>query len=214
MKQRTHRIPAGSSKPPSWLQPGPWHPGSPTVFQTQGVLGSHESPQGRYWVLRALLGISGVLGSHWEPRGSSGHHWESQGPSVVFEGLKGPQGPSGELWGVSGSQWSPVSHQGSCWEFGGVVLGKPQKNPPAPGALSGASLACISLAVQGSCQLCPPTPYPRRPQVYRELSVGLDYCFQILKRLSFGKAVDLFGMEPEDKIKTEGGSCKKTDSAS
>jgi hypothetical protein len=42
--------------------------------------------------------------------------------------------------------------------------------------------------------------------------VGLDYCFQILKRLSFGKAVDLFGMEPEDKIKTEGGSRKKTDS--
>lgn len=44
--------------------------------------------------------------------------------------------------------------------------------------------------------------------------MGLDYCFQILKRLSFGKAVDLFGMEPEDKIKTEGGSPKKTDSAS
>lgn len=44
--------------------------------------------------------------------------------------------------------------------------------------------------------------------------MGLDYCFQILKRLSFGKAVDLFSMEPEDKIKTEGGSRKKTDSAS
>lgn len=54
-----------------------------------------------------------------------------------------------------------------------------------------------------------PAPPQRRPQVYRELSVGLDYCFQILKRLSFGKAVDLFGMEPEDKIKTEGGSCRK-----
>lgn len=44
--------------------------------------------------------------------------------------------------------------------------------------------------------------------------MGLDYCFQILKRLSFGKAVDLFSMEPEDKIKIEGGSRKETDSAS
>lgn len=41
--------------------------------------------------------------------------------------------------------------------------------------------------------------------------MGLDYCFQILKRLSFGRERDLFGVEPEKKIKTKGGSCKKTD---
>jgi hypothetical protein len=44
--------------------------------------------------------------------------------------------------------------------------------------------------------------------------VGFNYCFPILKRLSFGKGIDLFSVEPEDKIKTKGGSCKKADSAS
>lgn len=50
--------------------------------------------------------------------------------------------------------------------------------------------------------------------VYRELSMGLDDCFQILKRLSFGKGIDLFGVEPADKIKTKGRICKKTDLSS
>ena len=47
---------------------------------------------------------------------------------------------------------------------------------------------------------------PEWPQVYGELSVGLDYCFQVLNRLSFRREIDLFGVEPEEKIKTKGRS--------
>lgn len=47
---------------------------------------------------------------------------------------------------------------------------------------------------------------PEWPQVYGELSVGLDYCFPVLNRLSFRRERDLFGVEPEEKIKTKGRS--------
>lgn len=40
---------------------------------------------------------------------------------------------------------------------------------------------------------------------------GTDYCFQVLNRLSFGREIDLFGVEPEEKIKTKGRSYKKAD---
>lgn len=106
---------AGSPKVPSWLQPGPWHPGSPTVFQTQGVSGAMEA-------LEKLLGPQGASGNlrgPWEPRGSSVGHWESRGPSVVLRSLEGPQRPSRELLGVSRSQWESRRSSGRYWESGG-----------------------------------------------------------------------------------------------